>query len=47
MHALSPFFLIMRSKSQDSIGNDSYDLAMLYLNIGDIASITLKGVDYS
>ena len=47
MNALSLFFLTMRSKPQDSVGNDCYDLAILYLNVGDIASITLTGVDFS
>ena len=33
-------------KFQDSLCNDCHDLAMLYVNISDIASITVKNVNY-
>ena len=33
-------------KFQYSVCNDCHDLSMLYLNISDIAIITVKSVDY-
>ena len=40
------FFFNHRFKFQDSVCNDCHDLAILSVNISDIAVITIKNVDY-
>ena len=40
------WFFKYRLKFQDFVCNGCHDLSMLYLNISDIAIITVKGIDY-
>ena len=39
-------FFNQEFKYQDSVCNGCYDLTILYLNISDIPSISVKNVDY-
>lgn len=46
MYNLTLWFFNHRSEFQNSVRNGCHDLT-LYLNISDIAIITVNGVDYS
>ena len=46
MHDLSLLVFNHGFKFQDSVYNCCHDLMILYLNISDIAIITVKNIDY-